>query len=202
MADQGTTSIDSLPVGVEENITLQTTEKNIVVDDKVKQLEQQRASEVPSKASAPPEMNMNEFVSGIQQASASGALGLQHRDVPLDNAAVTRDESVKPDFIPPSAPTDYITEHQTSEEIIRQNAKKQAAESNTERIISELGTPLLIAALYFMYQLPIVRRTFFKTLPMCYNKAGDLNLTGYVVNSLIFGLIIFSSHKAVQQLSG
>jgi hypothetical protein len=201
MADQGTTSIDSLPIGVEENITLQTTEKNIIVDNKVKQLEEQRAAEVQSKVPVPPEMNMNEFVSGIQQASASGALGLQHRDVPLDKAGVTRDETVKPGFIPSVTQTDYITEHQTSEEIIRQNAKKQAAESNTERIISELGIPLLIAALYFMYQLPIVRRTFFKTLPMCYNKTGDLNLTGYLVNSLVFGFIIFTSHKAVQYLS-
>lgn len=201
MADQGTTNIDSLPVGVEENITLQTTEKNVIVDDKVKNLEQERANDIPSKSSAPPQMNMNEFVSGIQQASASGALGLQHRDVPLDNSAVTRDEAVKPDFIPHTLSSDYITEHQTSEEIIKQNANKQTIESNTERIISELGTPLLIAALYFMYQLPIVRRSFFKTLPMCYNKAGDLNLTGYVVNSLVFGFIIFSSHKTVQQLS-
>lgn len=201
MADQGTTSIDSLPVGVEENITMQTTEKNVVIDDKVKNLERERANDIPSKSGAPPEMNMNEFVSGIQQASASGALGLQHRDVPLDNARVTRDEAIKPNFIPHDSPTDYITEHQTSEEIIKQNAKKQTAESNAERIVSELGTPLLIAALYFMYQLPIVRRSFFKTLPMCYNKAGDLNLSGYVVNSLVFGLIIFSSHKLVQQLS-
>lgn len=202
MSNEGTTNIDALPVNIEENITMQTTDKNVMIEDAVKNLEQSRENDINSKLNVPTEMNMNEFVSGIQQASATGALGLQHRDVPLDNSGVTRDESVKPDFIPHTGPTDYITEQQTSEEIIKQNARKDIAESNADRIISELGTPLLIAALYFMFQLPIVRRTFLKTFPMCYSKAGDLNLTGYVVNSLIFALIIFSSNKLVQQLSG
>lgn len=198
----GATSIDDLPVGgSDENVVLQTTE-NVIVDSKVEDVKRQRDADL---AAAKPQenevMDMNEFVSGIQKASASGALSLQHRDVPLDQTSVTRDESVKPNFVPTSTTSDYITEHQTSEEIIRQNAKKQEAESTIDRLAAELGVPVMIAALYFMYQLPVVRRTFLKTFPMCYGANGNLNLSGYVVNSVIFGAIIFGSHKIVQQLS-
>lgn len=132
----GATSIDDLPVGgSDENVVLQTTE-NVIVESKVEDVKRQRDADL---AAAKPQenevMDMNEFVSGIQKASASGALSLQHRDVPLDQTSVTRDESVKPNFVPTSTTSDYITEHQTSEEIIRQNAKKQEAESTIDRVL-------------------------------------------------------------------
>ena len=52
-----------------------------------------------------------------------------------------------------------------------------------------------------MYQLPVVRKMFLSTLPMCYGKSGDINLTGRLINSLLFGAVIYGSSKLVQQLS-
>ena len=197
-----TTSLDSLPIGdSNENITIKTEEKNVVIDNKMQELQQQRDAEINQKPSRSPSMDVNEFVSGLQKATSSGMTQLPSRDIPIDQNAVLKDEQVKPNFVPEGSPTDYITEHQTSEEIIKQNAKKQKSADNLDIIFSELSLPLMIAVLYFMYQLPVVRRAFLKTLPMCYSKSGELKLTGYLVNSIVFGAIIYLISKVMSQLS-
>lgn len=201
----GTTSLDSLPVGGSggENITLHTEEKNVVIDNKMQELQAQRDAEISQKPSGPPpSMDVNEFVTGLQKATSSGMTALPSRDIPIDQNAVLKDDHVKPNFIPDSSPTDYITEHQTSEEIIRQNQKKQRSSDNLDVIFSELSLPIMISVLYFLYQLPVVRRAFLQTLPMCYSKSGELKLSGYLVNSLAFGTIIYASSKIINQLSG
>ena len=198
-----TTSLDSLPMGdSNENITIKTEEKNVVIDNKMQELQQQRDAEINQKPNRSPSMDVNEFVSGLQKATSSGMTQLPSRDIPIDQNAVLKDEQVKPNFVPEGSPTDYITEHQTSEEIIKQNAKKQKSADNLDIIFSELSLPLMIAVLYFMYQLPVVRRAFLKTLPMCYSKSGELKLTGYLVNSIVFGAIIYLISKVMNQLSG
>ena len=199
----GTTSIDSLPVGgsSSENITLQTEEKNVVIDNKMQELQAQRDAEISQSIGQTPSMDVNEFVNGLQKATSSGMTQLPSRDIPIDQNAVLKDEQVKPNFVPEGNPTDYITEHQTSEEIIKQNAKKQKSADNLDVIFTELSLPIMIAVLYFMYQLPVVRRTFLKTLPMCYSKSGELKLTGYLVNSIVFGAVIYAASKLLNQLS-
>lgn len=204
----GTTSLDSLPVGDSgsssaENITLNTEEKNVVIDNKMQELQAQRDADITQKPKGPPAtMDVNEFVSGLQEVTNSGMTQLPSRDIPIDQNAVLQDAHVKTNFVPESSPTDYITEHQTSEEIIRQNAKKQKSADNLDIMFSELSLPIMIAVFYFLYQLPVVRRAFLKTLPMCYSNSGELKLTGYLVNSIVFGGVIYAASKLVNQLSG
>jgi hypothetical protein len=198
-----TTSLDSLPMGdSNENVTIRTEEKNIVIDNKMQELQQQRDEEIKQKPSRSPSMDVNEFVSGLQKATSTGMTQLPSRDIPINQNTILKDEQVKPNFVPEGSPTDYITEHQTSEEIIKQNAKKQKSADNLDVIFSELSLPLMISVLYFMYQLPVVRRSFLKMLPMCYSNSGELKLTGYLVNSVVFGAIIYFISKVMSQLSG
>jgi len=198
-----TTSLDSLPMGdSNENVTIRTEDKNIVIDNKMQELQQQRDEEIKQKPSRSPSMDVNEFVSGLQKATSTGMTQLPSRDIPINQNTILKDEQVKPNFVPEGSPTDYITEHQTSEEIIKQNAKKQKSADNLDVIFSELSLPLMISVLYFMYQLPVVRRAFLKMLPMCYSNSGELKLTGYLVNSVVFGAIIYFISKVMSQLSG
>ena len=182
-----TTSIDDLPTrSGDENITL-TTNSN----QQVKTSDQTVAKRLAE----------NELITGIQKAASSGMTTLQSRDIPMDQSALHEDSQVKANYIPSSLEGDYITKHQTSEEIIRQNAQKQHDKDKWDDIYSELSIPLLISALYFMYQLPAVRKLFVNTLPACYWKSGDINLTGRLANCIVFGLIIYSSGKIVSQIS-
>jgi hypothetical protein len=203
MAQIGTTSIDSLPISDVDvvsipNIQLNTTDKNVVLDDKVKQLQEQRKELDTSNT---PQLNVNEFVSGIQKASSSGALRLPSRDIPQDTLSITNDQQVHSNFVPQHTNNDYITEHQTTEEILRLNAKKQNDNETLDKIYSEISLPLMIAVFYFLYQLPIVRKTLFSTFPMCYSKSGDMKMSGFLLNSTIFGLAVYGTHKLVKYLS-
>lgn len=188
----GTTGIDALPTAGNggENVQLTTKElsENTVVENAAEKLQEQR------------ELDQNEFVKGLQAAAATGATSLPSRDIPIDKTNIVQDKQTKPNFVP-EGPSDYITEHQTSAEIIKQNAKMQQQQDQFDAIYTEISLPLLIAVLYFMYQLPAVRKLFLSTLPMCYGKSGDINLSGRLVNSLLFGGIIYGSSKLVQQLS-
>ena len=143
----------------------------------------------------------NELITGIQKAASSGMTALPSRDIPMDQNAIHADEQIKANYVPSSLEGDYITKHQTSEEIIRQNAKKQYDKDKWDDIYNEASLPAMIAVLYFMYQLPIVRKLFITTLPMCYGKSGDINLAGRLVNCAMFGGIIYLSGKIVSQLS-
>jgi hypothetical protein len=208
MSQIGTTSIDSLPVAdvdVANDTMPNVHEKNVILDDKVKQLQEHRKQLDSSIAPAGQQvqLNVNEFVSGIQKASTSGALRLPSRDIPQDTIAITNDEQVQTNFVPQGSnlTTDYITEHQTTEDILRLNARKQSENETLDKIYSEISLPLMIAVFYFLYQLPIVRKTLFNTFPMCYTKGGDMNMTGFLLNSAVFGLAVYGTHKLVKYLS-
>ena len=177
-----TTSIDDLPTsGGQENATAMSNK----ITDKA---DARRLAE-------------NELITGIQKAASSGMTALPSRDIPMDQNAIHADEQIKPNYVPSSLEGDYITKHQTSEEIIRQNAKKQHDKDKWDDIYNEMSLPAMIAVLYFMYQLPVVRKLFITSLPMCYGKSGDINLAGRIVNCTIFGLIIYLSEKTVSHLS-
>ena len=111
-----TTNLADLPSdpqagGGSENIVLQTNERaaqyNPVVEESAIQ---------PVKADE--QKIMNEFVSGIQQASASGAMSLPSRDVP-QNTVHFSDEEVKPNFVPQTEQqSDYIQNTDTEQDIL------------------------------------------------------------------------------------
>lgn len=203
MSQIGTTSIDSLPIA--DAIThTSVNENNVVLDDKVKQLQEERKElERQTQPQSQPQqtMNINEFVSGIQKASNSGALKLQSRDIPQDTMIHTNDHEVQSTYIPQTNTTDYITEHQTTEDILRINSRKQGESETLDKIYSEISLPLMVAVFYFLYQLPIVRKTLLSTFPMCYTKAGDMNMSGFVLNSSLFGLAVYGTHKFIKYIS-
>lgn len=208
MAQIGTTSIDSLPIAnvdVASHTTKLDTinDNNVILEDKVKQLQEQRKEleRQPQTQQQQPNMNVNEFVSGIQKASSSGALQLQSRDIPQDTMIHTNDQQVQSNYVPVSNTNDYITEHQTTEEILRINSRKNGEAETLDKIYSEISLPLMVAVFYFLYQLPIVRKTLLSTFPMCYTKTGDMNMSGFILNSSLFGLAIYGTHKFIKYLS-
>ena len=51
--------------------------------------------------------------------------------------------------------------------------------------------PLLIAILYFLFQLPIFKKYLFIYLPMLCLNDGNINLYGFLFNSILFGFIYY-----------
>lgn len=177
-----TTSIDDLPTSIgQENTTVMP-------------------NKITDKADAK-RLAENELITGIQKAASSGMTALPSRDIPMNQNAIHVDEQIKANYVPSSLEGDYITKHQTGEEIVRQNAKKQHDKDKWDDIYNEMSAPVLIAVLYFMYQLPVVRKLFITAVPMCYGKSGDINLSGRIVNCAMFGLIIYLTGKIVSHMS-
>lgn len=203
----GTTSLDSLPMSPQsgDNIRLDTYEQN------QNQNQNQRNTKIQNPAQdlhhtrdadlSVMQNNLNQFVTGLQQASASGATMLPSRDIPTNQEHISHDVNIKPNYIPQEAGhDDYIQQHQTNEDIIRAQANKQQKQEFTDYIYEEVQVPVLIGVLYFLFQLPIIRRQIFKFLPTLFNKDGNPNLSGYIFNSVLFGLFYYVFTKGIRFL--
>jgi hypothetical protein len=198
----GTTSIDSLPISPQsgENIRLDTYEKNVQIGNPSQALQQERDNDPMTM-----QKNLNQFVTGIQQASAAGMTSLPSRDIPQNQAHIAQDAYVKPNFIPPPQESgqmqgDYIREQQTNDEIIRAQAHKQEKKDSLDALFEELQGPLLIAVLYFMFQLPVVQKQLCKIIPALFNKDGNPNLSGYIFTSVAFAGSYFLLTKSMRFL--
>ena len=133
-------------------------------------------------------LNMNEFITGLQKASSSGMTTLPMRDVPRNTDNITNDAQTTPNFVPPSA-HDYIRNHAESTEAYLHAHKRTKNRIDTiENIYDTLNVPILIAVLYFAFQLPVMRTQLMRIIPSIFNNDGNYNLSG-----LLFVSILFSS---------
>jgi hypothetical protein len=146
------------------------------------------SSQMPS---ALEQNTINSLISGIQQASASGLTTLPSRDIPQMTSQITQDQQIKPNYIPQVNNNDYINDETNANDILKENMRRQNRDSNLDVMYEELQRPILLAILFFMFQLPVFRTYLFKFLPSLFNKDGNPNLSGYVVNSILFALLYY-----------
>ena len=147
------------------------------------------------------QQNMSQFVTGLQQASQAGLTALPSRDIPQSQSHLTQDQHMQPNYVPQSKNNDYITDNQSNEDIIKRHGQKEQQANSLDNFYNNLQTPILIAILYFLFQLPVVRKNIFKFAPALFSKDGNPNLIGYVINSAIFASLYFSMTKGIQYFS-
>ena len=92
---------------------------------------------------------------------------------------------------------DYIGNIIDRERMIKENNKKENAKDNMDYIFESLQIPVLLSIMYFIFQLPAVRKNLLTFLPALFNKDGNPNLYGYLFNSIIFGLSYFGIQNAL-----
>jgi hypothetical protein len=162
----------------------------------------------------PPAPNiMNEMISGLQRASASGMTALPSRDIPMTTSNMMNDAQIKPNFIPnpqaqvqhanqygprPMPSNNYIEEHEqdmTSEEKYR---KSQSESSNAENIYKLMQVPIVVGILYFVFQLPVMRKYVLKFIPSVFNSDGNYNISGLVFMSSLFAASFFGLSKVLE----
>ena len=213
MTNAGTTEISSLPLSPQipqSDINIQDNTSNINMtqshqDQSQTQMQMQMQMQTPNIESknneATQQQSYNQLVSGIQQASASGSLGLPSRDIPQSTNGILQDEQIKPNYVPQESPIDYIANHDTTQDIIRNNKGQQDTMDSLERLYQEFQMPILIAIMYFIYQLPAVRVYLHKVIPTLFNKDGNPNLYGYVFNSIFFAMMYYFILKLIKQFT-
>ena len=217
-----TTSIDDLPTASGQNANTQN--QNVVIQKaepgamsyspNVPDLAPPSQQSQQSQQSQGPPLNpnqqpnqklMNELVSGVQRASMTGMTALPSRDIPRDTNSMMQDAQVQPTYVPqPQRHVDYIQDHETSstlERVMQQNTRGSNRVDTLETFYEEIQSPLMLAILYFAFQLPAVKRYMFRYLPSAlFNADGNANLTGLIVTSAMFGLSFYTLQKSMNQM--
>lgn len=144
---------------------------------------------------------INQIVNGLQQASVSGLTQLQSRDIPQNSISITQDAQVQPNYIPPAPKKEDYIQNYEDNDFIAQNYKKQKSiESKLDETYDEIQMPLLVVILYFIFQMPIIKRYMYKYAPALFTKDGNANIYGLGFMSISFGIIYYILSKTVKNL--
>ena len=142
---------------------------------------------------------INQIVSGLQQASITGATQLPSRDIPMTTNNLTNDMSIQPNFIPPvpqnQTQNDYINDYQQTNDIINEYNSNIERSNSLDDMYNEIQVPILLAVLYFLFQLPFFRKFLFSYFPVLFSKDGNLNINGYIFMSALFGIFYYLLNK-------
>ena len=180
------TNINDLPTG---NVTLSINEQPI------QQSTQQSTQSNQINTNSLDQNTINQIINGLQKAG--GSTQLPSRDIPQNTENIVNDPRVQADYMPPTTNNDYITENEETDDIIQNYTRSSKSGSNLDDLYDEIQLPLLIAILYFLFQLPIFKKMMFQYLPMLCANDGNINLYGYLFNSILFGFIYFILSKTI-----
>jgi hypothetical protein len=201
-----TTSIDDLPgvpatatqgsgLAQKPEIPIQTYNPNIAGI----QQQQQQPQGPPQQVTVASNMNVNEFVSGLQRATSSGLTTLPIRDVPRNTESVVSDEQTVPNYIPRNT-VDYIREHHENTRSYMDHRIRSSNQSESLDIIYDaLQVPILLAILYFVFQLPVMRKYLLLYLPSIFNKDGNHNISGLLFISILFSCTYYGINFVLNQ---
>jgi hypothetical protein len=194
MTDINTTSIHDLPT---DPMGSNANNISIVASEKQPSFNQPQQQSTLSLDQS----TISQIVNGLQQASVAGATTLPSRDIPQNTHAHTQDAYVQPNYVPPPTNVDYINDQRDASEYINSYSRDEQMKNSLDTIYDELQTPLLISILYFLFQLPILKQTLFKYIPLLCHNDGNYNLNGLLFTSVSFGFLFFSLSKTMKQIN-
>jgi hypothetical protein len=193
------TSILDLPTDpVGGNISLSASEN--VVQKQMQQQMPQNQGQMPNQGQTPnfslDQTTISQIVSGLQQAATAGATQLPSRDIPMNTTGHSNDAQVQPNYIPmQERQTDYIKDYEQTSDMIDNYNRNVKRSNSLDDMYNEIQTPLLLAVLYFLFQLPFFRRFLFSYFPILFSNDGNYNINGYLFSSVLFGLLFHLLNK-------
>ena len=125
---------------------------------------------------------INQLVSGLQQTR--GATQLPSRDIPMTTTDTVVDEQVQPNYVPP------VEKHE--DYIVNDYPDEPPRSASLDDLYGELQTPLLVAVLFFVFQLPIFKKYLFQYFPILFAIDGNMNINGYLFTSALFGILYYA----------
>jgi hypothetical protein len=118
---------------------------------------------------------------------------LPSRDIPQSTTEYTHDKEIQANYIPKSIlKKDYIKEYEeTLTNSIEDRKKKKKSVKFLDDIFSNIQTPILVAILFFIFQMPILNRIMYKFLSntFIYNSDGNMSWMGICAKSAVFGIV-------------
>lgn len=198
MSEINTTSINDLPTdpsaggSIGGNISLVINENGKHAD----------TPQVPTQPNGTQltldQSTISQIVNGLQQASLAGATSLPSRDIPLQTEQLTTDGHIQPNYVPQPVVRDYIND---TNDDINDYYRRENQNNSLDSIYDEIQAPLLLAVLYFLFQLPFFKKAVFKYLPFFCSSDGNYNFNGLIFTCALFGFIYYSLSKTVKNFS-
>jgi hypothetical protein len=114
---------------------------------------------------------------------------LPPKDIPLDMSGF-RDESAKPNYIPPSnLKEDYVLDQ---EERIRETKTSEEIRKTINHkfdLIAELQMPIVVAVLFLIFQVDTINTLMSRYLKFAgfFGEDGNINVVGMLFKSAVFG---------------
>jgi len=151
---------------------------------------------------------ISQIVSGLQQASSTGVTQLPSRDIPRNTESIIQDPQVQTNYIP--QPTinnfqtknrNYIDEDESLETMVHNYNKQDSRNDSLDDLYSEIQGPLLLAVMYFLFQLPFFKKFLLQYLTVLFHKDGNYNINGYLFTSILFGILFYSIMKTSSYLN-
>ena len=133
---------------------------------------------------------------------------LPSRDIPKDLPAMAlqTDATTVPNYIPPQNDTTPSLEAMFDDMAVRErNARRQTMERRrrfADDLLVQLQRPILLALLFFLFQLPSLRMGLLRYVPflkLC-SADGNLSTLGMTVFSMGFGACVFGLDNFVNGL--
>jgi hypothetical protein len=179
-----TTSILDLPT---DPVGGGNVANNITITAQEKQMSPQQAASGMSLD----QTTINQIVNGLQQATLAGTTQLPSRDIPMTTSGLSADPQVMPNYVPqpPQQHQDYIKNYEQSSDMINAYNKGKQMNDSLDDMYNEIQTPVLLAVLYFLFQLPFFKRFFYTYIPFLFSNDGNYNINGFLFISVLFGLL-------------
>ena len=140
--------------------------------------------------------SINELVSGLQKLTMTGATQLPSRDIPTTTTHLSNDEEVQPNFVPRPNETNYIDDDQDNDDVINEYNARVTKESQLDAMYNEFQTPILLAILFFLFQLPFFKKNLFTYAPALFMNDGNYNIYGFVFISMFFAFVYYLLSKS------
>jgi hypothetical protein len=138
---------------------------------------------------------ISQIVSGLQQASLTGATQLPSRDIPMNTSYHSTDAQIQPNYVPESNKDDYIKNYEQTSDMIDEYDRNSQRQSSLDDMYNEIQTPLLLGILYFLFQLPFFRKFLHIYFPVLFSNDMNLNINGFLFSSVLFGLLYYFLNK-------
>jgi hypothetical protein len=179
-----TTSILDLPT---DPVGGGNVANNITITAQEKQMPPQQAASGMSLD----QTTINQIVNGLQQATLAGTTQLPSRDIPMTTSGLSADPQVMPNYVPPPPQQhqDYIKNYEQSSDMINAYNKGKQMNDSLDDMYNEIQTPVLLAVLYFLFQLPFFKRFLYTYIPFLFSNDGNYNINGFLFISVLFGLL-------------
>jgi hypothetical protein len=98
-------------------------------------------------------------------------------------------------FVDSNTENDYIENYDTEENIIKQKKIKDTNKSMFNKAYEEFQIPIIIAILFFIFQLPILNNMLINFIPKLSDNSGNLKMQGFMFKSILFGFIFYMISK-------